>query len=503
MMIVGTMGLALASSTPTITQPTDPQNGKITVKNAAQGETYYAIKALSATVSADGIAYYGDIPTELQDVIEVATVNGYQVIQQKSGVTAEQYATALRNYANAKQSEWGTGIECTGNEVEFTNLANGFYVIVSTLVDGEQTNTTNKVSAGSTVNGGGVVYEKNEKTVTVTKEADDESYSIGDTITYTVTFNGINYVGSGADAKIVTKYEVKDTLPEFLKNAAVTKVQVGESDITSELDVSAFGTTKKFDIPWATKGTGAHDWTSKYPNSTNITITYTAVLTDTVNVNANNKNTVTITPYLDNPDKDEPEPYDEPWSADDEITTYAAALKKTDGTNALAGAKFAFKGLTAEKTADGIYTVTAYNSASTEYGTVMEVGTDGKLYVIGLKEDASLKGQETEAPAGYNLATEEVTMNAQVLEKEVFKASGTRYYDADGNLVKEESSSTNSKPVEKNLSELDTAAVTVVNKAGAELPSTGGIGTTIFYIAGLVLVLGAAAIVIARRKAEQ
>ena len=44
---------------------------------------------------------------------------------------------------------------------------------------------------------------------------------------------------------------------------------------------------------------------------------------------------------------------------------------------------------------------------------------------------------------------------------------------------------------------------TVINNAGAELPSTGGIGTTIFYIAGAVLVLGAAAIVIARRKAEQ
>ena len=47
------------------------------------------------------------------------------------------------------------------------------------------------------------------------------------------------------------------------------------------------------------------------------------------------------------------------------------------------------------------------------------------------------------------------------------------------------------------------AEVTVVNNAGSELPSTGGIGTTIFYIAGAVLVLGAVAIIIARRKAEQ
>ena len=44
---------------------------------------------------------------------------------------------------------------------------------------------------------------------------------------------------------------------------------------------------------------------------------------------------------------------------------------------------------------------------------------------------------------------------------------------------------------------------TVTNNAGQELPSTGGIGTTIFYVAGIVLVLGAAAIIIARRKAEQ
>ena len=42
----------------------------------------------------------------------------------------------------------------------------------------------------------------------------------------------------------------------------------------------------------------------------------------------------------------------------------------------------------------------------------------------------------------------------------------------------------------------------VENNSGAELPSTGGIGTTIFYIVGGLLVLGAAIILITRRKAE-
>ena len=42
----------------------------------------------------------------------------------------------------------------------------------------------------------------------------------------------------------------------------------------------------------------------------------------------------------------------------------------------------------------------------------------------------------------------------------------------------------------------------VENRQGAELPSTGGIGTTIFYVIGGLLILGAAIILVARRKAE-
>ena len=41
-----------------------------------------------------------------------------------------------------------------------------------------------------------------------------------------------------------------------------------------------------------------------------------------------------------------------------------------------------------------------------------------------------------------------------------------------------------------------------VNICGVELPSTGGIGTTIFYVLGGLLVVGAAVILVARRKAH-
>ncbi|MGI5873568.1 MAG: SpaA isopeptide-forming pilin-related protein [Bacillota bacterium] len=44
---------------------------------------------------------------------------------------------------------------------------------------------------------------------------------------------------------------------------------------------------------------------------------------------------------------------------------------------------------------------------------------------------------------------------------------------------------------------------TVTNESGTELPSTGGIGTTIFYIVGAVLVLGAGVVLVSRRRMHQ
>ena len=40
----------------------------------------------------------------------------------------------------------------------------------------------------------------------------------------------------------------------------------------------------------------------------------------------------------------------------------------------------------------------------------------------------------------------------------------------------------------------------VVNQGGIQLPETGGMGTTLFYIAGAVLVIGAAVLLVTRRR---
>ena len=46
----------------------------------------------------------------------------------------------------------------------------------------------------------------------------------------------------------------------------------------------------------------------------------------------------------------------------------------------------------------------------------------------------------------------------------------------------------------------DVAKVEIENKSGTELPSTGGIGTTIFYVLGSILVIGAVVLLIAKKR---
>ena len=80
--------------------------------------------------------------------------------------------------------------------------------------------------------------------------------------------------------------------------------------------------------------------------------------------------------------------------------------------------------------------------------------------------------EETKAPAGYNKLSGRVKVEI---------ANSNLTTTMTGNTWKE-------------------GGVHIINKTGAELPSTGGMGTTIFYIIGSVLVLAAVVLLIVRKR---
>lgn len=88
--------------------------------------------------------------------------------------------------------------------------------------------------------------------------------------------------------------------------------------------------------------------------------------------------------------------------------------------------------------------------------------------------------RETQAPAGYNSLKKDV-------EVEI-----TATYKENGELENSSATSTNNKQYVQVQS--------IANKAGAVLPSTGGIGTTIFYVLGSILALGAAVLLIVKKR---
>ena len=92
--------------------------------------------------------------------------------------------------------------------------------------------------------------------------------------------------------------------------------------------------------------------------------------------------------------------------------------------------------------------------------------------------------KETKAPSGYNLDTTEHVIKIDWNATDKKMELNTTDSDSNANFV----------------ANTATATITIDNKGGTTLPSTGGIGTTLFYLIGAILVIGAGVVLITRRR---
>lgn len=527
----------------------DPAKGTITVSNPSKGETYKIYKLFDAELSDDYVAgnpqtgsmiYTGDIPTDLQTVFKKdlnaegkvdAEHNGSIVLVSGASEFTATETAAIKAYVEANLTAVATAVS-DGTQLEFVNLDFGYYVVTSTQ---SGVNGGTGVISIDTANKNGTVRDKNTTKPGVTKTIDDNDVFIGQKVYYTVEAETANYIEDADGDGKVQSYTIKDTLPDWLSEVDLTSVWVddnkngvkdaGEEVMTTDMETAFEGDAKQFVIPWV-NAAGEH----LHVNGAKIYIEYSAIVnaqaklggaidenkTGTDNKEFSNRNgninKVTLKP---NKDKDGDEPYDDEYSDEAKFYSYAAALQKVDDNKKpLADAKFKFNGLTAEKVEDGVWRVTAYDPASTTPGTEMDCDAEGQLVLLGIDATTvvgghddlnsaarTLVGKETEAPAGYNLLAGDVTMTACKLSEEISKSTTKVYYDANGNVTSTETTVSYDKQT-YNVDLLKTAIV-VVNKKGVEMPGTGGIGTTILYTLGGILVVGAGVLLVARRKMER
>lgn len=120
---------------------------------------------------------------------------------------------------------------------------------------------------------------------------------------------------------------------------------------------------------------------------------------------------------------------------------------------------------------------------------ILTYDEDGLFKITGL-DDGDYKLREIKAPDGYNLLDGDldVSINATT-------TNGQEWAGTPGDALTHVGTDNDGGNRETGI-----AYITIANNKGATLPETGGMGTTLFYIAGAVLVIGAAVLLVTRRR---
>ena len=283
--------------------------------------------------------------------------------------------------------------------------------------------------------------------------------SAGDTVTFKLTAS----VAGSKDVPL-TEYTIHDNLSDSFDTPAVTEVMVGNTKLSTSdytVDVSSQSDIKISLTPAylanAEKAEGEEGSNNFYASS-DVTVTLTAILKDTAvsgdTTTANsNSDSLTYTNVYGQTEKSGETVY---------VYTFDLPVFKYDGT-------------TDNKTGLGNATF----ELKTKEGTLIDTkATDSSGNVTFAKLGAgTYKVNETVAPAGYNLNSSEYTV--------VISTTGVITVTVDGN------SST------VNQVEVPDYPVTV--------PSTGGMGTMMFYVGGAALIAcaGVLLFVLKRKKAAK
>ncbi len=375
-------------------------------------------------------------------------LNGYVVWESGSdAATGAAFAAVAKDYVTDSTPVIAGPKQVSSQVVTFDGLAQGYYLILVTDENGAYKD-------GTTC---GVVAVLDDVSINAKDTAtglpivEKKVYDDGWAASNSVEIGSIVQFQTTVTAKVATAaYVLHDTMAAgFTFNNDVSVTLNGTPVDTANYSVATATTTGdscSFHV------TFTDDFCKKLHSNDSIVVSYTATLnnkSDVVTAGSGNTNSVYLS-YTENSTDKTTDP-----AATTTTYTYQIDVTKTDGTNPLAGAEFQLKN------ADGKFVNVDSSGYFIKWDTTGSTLSGTDFSIIGL-DAGEYTLVETKAPAGY------------------IKANDTTIEITDAN-----------------------EAVTVVNTAGVELPETGGMGTTLFYVAGGALMLGAFLVLMKKRGGQK
>lgn len=465
------------------TTPTTGE-GKITINNAIPKQTYKLYRLLdleSYSVNEDGQKENGNYSYKpaskwktflegdgIRDVY-FTFENGYASWKKDANVeTFAKLAIEHANKENAVIKPEETEVAAAAIEgnntstVTFKNLPLGYYLVDSSVGSLCGLDTAVKEVTIDEKNGVPSVEKKVSNSENGTF-GESSTASIGDTVYFKTTITA----QQGAQ-----NYVLHDKMTDGLKFNGKVEVKKGESPVATSnytLKTSGFNDDCTFEIEFG------QTFCDDLQKDEKITVTYSATLNENAVIgnDANTNTNKTLLSYGDSQKTTEVTTNTKTFKMD--VFKYTENRNDKTKKDGLAGAVFTLKkegetntiNFVREKTDEtngDVYRVAKTGNAN------ITTNKSGKFTIKGLGAGTYYL-TETKQPAGYNKLKNPVTV----------------VIDNDGNVKVDDA---NADPVE------------VENKTGTVLPSTGGMGTTMIYLVGAVLVLGSGVVLATKRRVK-
>ena len=472
-------------------------NGQITVKNAVKDQTYsiyriFDLESFDASRGTNAFAYKVNSNwsafISTPEAKAYISVDGQGYVKWNEGADSADFAKLALAYAKEHKIAAVASEKAAAETVVFTGLDLGYYLVDSSLGALCALNTTKHTAE---------VNEKNsaptlDKTVwNGAAWGDATTANRGEEVNFLITVT----VGKGAE-----NYTIHDYMNGELKFKEIKSVKLNETVVSSDSYqlVTAQTCGERVDNNSCTfeiQFTKA--FCESLKQNDKITVEYSAINNNGAGTVKNYSNLSYGDGNTTVGDKAEVNTYsflivkwDGRYGIDvknnENAVLYTAEFKLYD--QAEGGTAIQFIAPTQEEI-DACWKVGNFESLRYEVWNESVDATNSKItstdtIVAGFSEIQGLKAgtyylEEVQAPDGFNKIAGRIAIN--------INDNGLATIDnKEGSLVVDSTDGTR--------------AFAIVNNTGAELPSTGGIGTTIFYVVGGILMLGAAVILVTRKK---